>query len=200
MGAELAAALSWRLHPAGTFWGALGLGSRVLQPAGTWQVSVRATRKRAPYLCPPKTRCLPASLPPRSDGDASVFDILKANFDAAYSGNRAPFPIFIHSPWLREGDRLGELKKFVGGFQPHVQRRRCRRSCCCPSHLCGSVPVEPGGLGRLPGHGSGALPVAPVPGRLTPALPLPYPPIPPCCLPPSSPTQTMHAPSPMSTL
>ena len=26
----------------------------------------------------------------------STYDILKTNFDAAYAGNRAPFPIYIH--------------------------------------------------------------------------------------------------------
>ncbi|KAI3430406.1 hypothetical protein D9Q98_005001 [Chlorella vulgaris] len=35
-----------------------------------------------------------------ADGKHPVFDLLKANFDAAYGGNRAPMPIFIHTPWL----------------------------------------------------------------------------------------------------
>jgi hypothetical protein len=42
-----------------------------------------------------------------------VFDILKANFDAAYGGNRAPLPIFIHSPWLRGGNHLEDLQRFA---------------------------------------------------------------------------------------
>lgn len=44
-----------------------------------------------------------------------MFDILKANFDAAYNGNRAPLPIFIHSPWLRQGSNLEDLQRFAGG-------------------------------------------------------------------------------------
>lgn len=57
----------------------------------------------------------------------SVFDILRANFDASYggggsgsasngssSGTRAPFPLFIHSPWLGEQDNLEQLEDFIG--------------------------------------------------------------------------------------
>ncbi|KAL4451906.1 hypothetical protein ABPG75_007568 [Micractinium tetrahymenae] len=43
----------------------------------------------------------------------SVYDILKANFDEAYAGNRAPFPIFIHIYWLKEGDSQEQLKRFI---------------------------------------------------------------------------------------
>lgn len=47
-------------------------------------------------------------------GDGSdAYDLLKANFDAAYKGNRAPLPIFIHTPWLTSGDNLSGVKKFV---------------------------------------------------------------------------------------
>lgn len=28
-----------------------------------------------------------------------VFEILKQNFDESYNGNRAPLPLFIHTPW-----------------------------------------------------------------------------------------------------
>jgi hypothetical protein len=28
-----------------------------------------------------------------------IYNIMKQNFDAAYGGNRAPIPIFIHTPW-----------------------------------------------------------------------------------------------------
>lgn len=43
----------------------------------------------------------------------AVYDILKANFDEAYAGNRAPFPIFIHIYWLKEGDNQEQLKRFI---------------------------------------------------------------------------------------
>jgi hypothetical protein len=29
-----------------------------------------------------------------------LFKLLKQNFDAAYDGNRAPFPVFLHAPWF----------------------------------------------------------------------------------------------------
>lgn len=29
-----------------------------------------------------------------------LFQLLKANFDAAYAGNRAPMPLFVHAPWF----------------------------------------------------------------------------------------------------
>ncbi|PRW05840.1 hypothetical protein C2E21_9462 [Chlorella sorokiniana] len=47
------------------------------------------------------------------DASNSVYDVLKANFDAAYNGNRAPMPIFIHTPWLTT-DHIADVKKFAG--------------------------------------------------------------------------------------
>lgn len=47
------------------------------------------------------------------DGAQDVFDILKENFDAAYNGNRAPLPIFIHTPWLESSNHLERLKDFA---------------------------------------------------------------------------------------
>lgn len=35
------------------------------------------------------------------------------NFDASYNGNRAPLPIFIHTPWFTER-RLRQLERFAG--------------------------------------------------------------------------------------
>jgi hypothetical protein len=29
-----------------------------------------------------------------------LFNLLKTDFDAAYNGNRAPFPVFVHAPWF----------------------------------------------------------------------------------------------------
>ncbi|KAL4421045.1 hypothetical protein ABPG77_007520 [Micractinium sp. CCAP 211/92] len=46
--------------------------------------------------------------------NTDAYSLLKANFDAAYSGNRAPLPIFIHTPWLTSGTNLAGVKKFVG--------------------------------------------------------------------------------------
>lgn len=52
----------------------------------------------------------------------SAFDILKANFDAAYAGNRAPLNVYVHPFWLRaeseeHGPNLEQLQKFAGGKQ-----------------------------------------------------------------------------------
>lgn len=30
----------------------------------------------------------------------ALFELLKKDFDAAYAGNRAPFPLFVHAPWF----------------------------------------------------------------------------------------------------
>lgn len=42
---------------------------------------------------------------------------LQENFDAAYNGNRAPLPIFIHTPWLERSNHLDKLKDFAGALQ-----------------------------------------------------------------------------------
>ncbi|KAI7844630.1 hypothetical protein COHA_001720 [Chlorella ohadii] len=42
-----------------------------------------------------------------------LFKILKQNFDAAYNGNRAPLPIFIHTPWLANKESLRGVMRFV---------------------------------------------------------------------------------------
>lgn len=44
---------------------------------------------------------------------SNAYAILKSNFDAAYAGNRAPLPIFVHEPWLKAGSNLADLKRFV---------------------------------------------------------------------------------------
>ena len=67
-----------------------------------------------------------------SDGDHSVFDILKENFDAAYNGNRAPFPIFIHTPWLK--DHKGDVQQFAGGLGGRLGPSRWALDPCVPAH------------------------------------------------------------------
>lgn len=54
----------------------------------------------------------------RLSKDAAA-DILKANLDAAYAGNRAPLNVYVHPFWLRatskeHGDNLDQLQEFVG--------------------------------------------------------------------------------------
>lgn len=36
-----------------------------------------------------------------ADISALALPGLQSNFDAAYGGNRAPLPIFVHEPWLK---------------------------------------------------------------------------------------------------
>lgn len=49
-----------------------------------------------------------------ADNKFPLYDILMANFRAGYDGNRAPFPIYIHSPWFGSADRQRDMKKFRG--------------------------------------------------------------------------------------
>lgn len=41
-----------------------------------------------------------------------VFTTLKTNFDQAYNGNRAPFPVFVHAPWFNELN-IAATNKFI---------------------------------------------------------------------------------------
>jgi hypothetical protein len=52
------------------------------------------------------------------------YDILKEAFDAAYGGNRAPLPIFIHTSWF--AGHLPGMLRFMGGWQQ-------RQFCCWPA-------------------------------------------------------------------
>lgn len=42
-----------------------------------------------------------------------IFGLLKENFDNAYAGNRAPVPLYFHSPWLSEASTMKSLQKFI---------------------------------------------------------------------------------------
>jgi hypothetical protein len=42
-----------------------------------------------------------------------TFALLKDNFDKAYNGNRAPVPMFFHSPWLSEPSTMKAVQKFI---------------------------------------------------------------------------------------
>ena len=53
-----------------------------------------------------------------------MYDVLRANFDAAYEGNRAPFPIYVHRFWLTTKDNAKDLQRFAGGCRP---ARPCRQ-------------------------------------------------------------------------
>ncbi|PSC74206.1 left border a [Micractinium conductrix] len=40
------------------------------------------------------------SMDPTAATPDALFGLLKKSFDAAYDGNRAPFPLFVHAPWF----------------------------------------------------------------------------------------------------
>ena len=42
-----------------------------------------------------------------------TFALLKDNFDKAYAGNRAPTPMYFHSPWLAEPSTMKAVQKFI---------------------------------------------------------------------------------------
>ncbi|KAI7845753.1 hypothetical protein COHA_000668 [Chlorella ohadii] len=46
------------------------------------------------------------------DDDHSLYNLLVANFEESLSGNRAPLPVFIHTPWFTER-RLAQVKRFA---------------------------------------------------------------------------------------
>jgi hypothetical protein len=50
----------------------------------------------------------------KEDGAAErpAYDVLKANFDAAYEGNRAPLGVGVHTFWFSP-DRIRDTQKFV---------------------------------------------------------------------------------------
>ncbi|KAL4440382.1 hypothetical protein ABPG75_003383 [Micractinium tetrahymenae] len=47
------------------------------------------------------------------DPGGDVFQLLKINFDAAYSGNRAPIPIYMHKPWMVEDSNQKYVQQFM---------------------------------------------------------------------------------------
>lgn len=42
----------------------------------------------------------------------SVYEILVRLFEAAYRGNRAPLPLYVHTGWLV--DNVADVRRFVG--------------------------------------------------------------------------------------
>ena len=48
-----------------------------------------------------------------SDNAVDLYSFMKNIFDVSYNGNRAPVPIFIHTPWFN-ANRTADLVKFRG--------------------------------------------------------------------------------------
>lgn len=75
--------------------------------------------------------------------NASAYEILRANFLAAYNGTRAPLPLYVHSFFLREGNNQRDVERFLGagrfGWEPRsCAIQKCSRACPTPS--CPSCP------------------------------------------------------------
>ena len=91
--------------------------------------SPAAASPAEPYPSPPAPS--PPRGPPRSDpyggggSNGNVLGTLMANFEESYNGNRAPFPLFIHSEYL-EGNK-GDVEAFIGAQRLPA----CRHVCCC---------------------------------------------------------------------
>lgn len=72
----------------------LAVGLACTAPCG--QIAADQARRCRP--APAGRPCRPAPAPAaRQD---ALFELLKKDFDAAYAGNRAPFPLFVHAPWF----------------------------------------------------------------------------------------------------
>jgi peptidoglycan/xylan/chitin deacetylase (PgdA/CDA1 family) len=42
-----------------------------------------------------------------------ALELLKSNFDLAYTGNKAPVPIYVHSPWLQQPGNMKKVQAFI---------------------------------------------------------------------------------------
>lgn len=64
---------------------------------------------------------------------------VQSNFDAAYAGNRAPLPIFVHEPWLKvRATALSALH-----FESTAGWRRVEQPRSRASQSAGSSPLSP---------------------------------------------------------
>lgn len=59
-----------------------------------------------------KTQVNAYSMDPDVGFGGDLFTTLTTNFDRAYTGNRAPFPIYVHAPWFTPS-HVAAAKKFV---------------------------------------------------------------------------------------
>lgn len=69
---------------------------------GLWEVPV--------WLLPNAAGENAFSMDPEAASADDLFNLLKTDFDAAYNGNRAPFPVFVHAPWFTTKNTEGVLK------------------------------------------------------------------------------------------
>lgn len=65
------------------------------------------------YALDPCSTDIPYTAGTKTPLPCDIFTLLKDNFDKAYSGNRAPVPLFFHSPWLSQPNTMKALQKFI---------------------------------------------------------------------------------------
>ena len=107
--------------------------------------------------------------PTRSDGAAGdVFSLLKASFDAGYRGNRAPFPLFVHSPYLE--DNLEAVTRFVGGPSGCACAPASLSAKAGCNHFCLPGRVQHAAMG-MPARVFATAPTRPLPFLLPPPCP-----------------------------
>ncbi|EFN50572.1 hypothetical protein CHLNCDRAFT_136266, partial [Chlorella variabilis] len=70
--------------------------------AGLWEVPV--------WMLPSAEGENGFTMDPEAASSDQLYELLKTSFDAAYEGNRAPFPIFLHAPWFTYNNSQGFLR------------------------------------------------------------------------------------------
>lgn len=102
--------------------------SRVFRGArGADPHALRAGAVKCSHGCSfPVASALPSSLV------VPVSILLQANFDAAYAGNRAPLPLYLHTSWLRQGQHVEGIRRFACALQrgPRGAALFCMPSPC----------------------------------------------------------------------
>ncbi len=86
-----------------------------------------------------------------------VFTFLKDAFDSSYNGNRAPFPLFVHTPWIEEVRPRGDMQTLDTRQQGAGAWTRAHRPAWHAQAgqsgwtAWGCVPAVDGVPGRIPG-------------------------------------------------
>ncbi len=122
--------------------------------------------------------------------EAPVFDVLKANLELAYRGNRAPMPVFVHEPWFNETANtgakafidyaltvpnvffvtIGQLVEWMKAPVPAAETAAWLRQRCVSGSMAVALPPPPAPVAALaPAPAVVAPGVAP--GEVAPALP-----------------------------
>ena len=136
-----------------------------------------------------------------------MFAALRASFDAAYTGNRAPLPVYITSEWLSAGDNTAQLLKFAeyALLRPNVHFVTMRQLIAWMKRPVGIDQLtkaslgcgKPGGAGNAPLRPVAAASSPPPPPPALPPMPSPPPPTPPPFPSPRPPPPSPRPPRPL---